>query len=703
MDYSLYYASKRETPEDRNNNYEQKYNSRRHRLERLVLAECIENKGRFLGDIEKIIEVICEEPTWSLPADDSDGKRFLGESAVTDFRTARTAWNLATADYWLGRKLSPSIRELIRETVEARFLLWYEAGIKQDDYQYIPWADSDRYRNADCHACLLGCAFALVDQVERRAVFLAATMINVDKYINTFHKDGFSPDGIHAWNEGFSAMVLIAEVVFQGTGGRTDMFTRPVYREASLYGLRMEIAPGVFEVIGDRWRGDRPITYPTAFISKRLGLGLTKLEEAAPFFGVGPGALYRVGVYCFPNSATQSAGKASREQAVKPPLETLRTEFPQSGVVILRPGARRNGKEMAVLLKGGGNDDVGNHSDVGSYVVTLRGGVPLCELGARYDRPGLTVEDRMESNLINSFGHPVPKIDGKLQNNGKGTYAALSSYETSNEVDTVKYDISQAYPWADAKDVRDLTRTFIYHRTGGKDVQNAGPATLTVVDTMRTRKFFTFENCLITFGPYKVVKESEDGLLYELVIGEGPQAVHVTVTNEVREYNADARKSEKLAKPMTFEAGQLDEPMPRDKKKPFRLSFAVDNPVNEITMTMTIRPALPAEQDLAKNDPGAVMRTYTSPIDAQEVVPPEMFVGRGGVEGGPLPGGMPPGFDPMEQVQDAINSLKKTSPDTLEDLRSMSDDEIKALLPMLGQGLSEEHYDPFIKMLREGT
>lgn len=713
VDYMRYYGSAVLSPDERNNDYEQKYERRRYRLERLVLAECIEDKGRFLADIEKTIQVLCGEPTWSTPAEDPGALKFKGESAITDYRIARTAWNLATADYWLGRKLSQPVRDLIRESVEARFLLWYEAGIKLDDYTFIPWADSESFRNADCHACVLGCAFALVEQVERRAVFMAASLINVENFVGTFHKDGYCPEGIHAWNEGFSALILIAEVAYQGTGGRTDMYIRSLFREAALFGLRMEIAPGVYEVVGDRRRGDRPITWPVAFASKRLGLGLEKLENEAPFFGVGPGPLYRVGVCCFPNSATQPDAKPTRAQTVKLPLETLRTEFPQTGIIILRPGSSRNGKQMAVQIKGGGNDDVGNHSDIGSYAITLQGSVPLCELGARFNRDGLKIEDPQLSNLVNSFGHPVPKIDGKLQKNGKGAYASLETYEKSNEVDTVKLDMIEAYEWANPKDVRDLTRTFIYARTGGKDVKNAGPATLTVVDTMRTRKYFSFENSLITFGPYKVVKESEDHSLYELVIGEGPQAIHVTVTNESREANVELRKTEKVAVPMIFEAGQIDEPMPHEKRKPFRLSFAFQHPVNEITMTTTIRPAVAAEQELAKNDPGPAMRIYTSPIDAQEVATPDLIAGMKmegmeGFPGGMPPGGMPLGFrppDPMENMDERLRAglegLKKTSPEAVSELKKLSDEEIKAMLPFFMQELTEEHYDAFIALLRK--
>ena len=84
------------------------------------MAECIENRGRFLPAIEAAIRAICGEKTWVMPAHDYGLTNFNGTAVTLDLRSTAVAWNLATARYWLGEKLCPEIRKLIRDELERR-------------------------------------------------------------------------------------------------------------------------------------------------------------------------------------------------------------------------------------------------------------------------------------------------------------------------------------------------------------------------------------------------------------------------------------------------------------------------------------------------------------------------------------------------------------------------------------------------------
>lgn len=57
---------------------------RHRRLKPLVVAECIENKGRFLPAIEQLVDALCAEKTWVLPAHDKDLRNFRGEQIIID-------------------------------------------------------------------------------------------------------------------------------------------------------------------------------------------------------------------------------------------------------------------------------------------------------------------------------------------------------------------------------------------------------------------------------------------------------------------------------------------------------------------------------------------------------------------------------------------------------------------------------------------
>ncbi len=670
---------------DINREYEEKYNQRRNRFYKLVLAECIENQGRFLPAIEEIMLVICSEPSWTVPWDDSNAQIFKHETKRIEHNTCRTGWNLATADYWLGKKLSPNIRELIRDTIEERLFSIFEEAIITDNYGLIPWANDANNWNADCHSAIVGAAQALIDSPERRANYLAAAETNVEKFLQIFSKDGYFPDGAWAWNNGYGSFILLAEVFYQSTGGRIDMFKRPNIKETALYGPRMEITPNVFVSFGDRWAGDRPFMAPTAFVSKRFQMGLTDIENRAPFFGVGPGSLYTIGIYCFSNSATQQKGEIGK--TVTPPLETFRDDFPLNGVMILRTGKKEK-NQIGVQLKGGNNDERGNHSDVGSYAIALGGGTPLTDVGSRFFRRGLVVKDRMDSNVYNSFGHPVPKIDDMLQRNGKGTVAPLLEREYTDDIDTLKFDLQYVYPWTEPKDLKELTRTFIYNRTG-KDTSTPGQARLTVVDRFHHKKPLSFENCIITLGPFKKLTEDLEATTIELIVGQGDQALLVTVTNEVTEIAGETNKFVKRPRTLEFEAGLIDESMPRTDKSPLRLSFSFDQPVDDATMTVTIQPAPKDKRDAAKSSPDEATRTYTSPIDDASYL--------SGIES----------EDPNEKYAKIINEIKQKSPVPLETLLRMTDEELKLQVerfkrvnPML-RAIPDSEIDAIIKAMRD--
>jgi len=686
--------------EEISNSYNDKFTRRRNRLFKLVLAECIENKGRFLAGIEEIILVLCSEPTWTIPWDDGEGKICTGASKRIDHYISQTAWNLATADYWLGKKLSPGIRDLIREKIDERIFSVFEEALITDDYGMIPWANDANLWNAYCHAAIIGTAQAMIDSPERRANYMAAAEMNVEKFLQIFSKDGYFPDGIWAWNQGYGSFIMLAEMFYQSTGGRIDLFKRPNIKETALYGPRMEVTPEVFVSFGDRWAGDRPDLAPTAFVSKRFQMGLTQIENRGPFFGVGPTDLFRVGIYCFPNSATQQKGEVGKTMA--PPLETLRDDFPPNGVTIFRTGKKEN-NQIGVQLKAGSNEERGNHNDVGTFAIGLGGGSPITDIGSRSFRRGLVVKDHMDSNTYNSFGHSVPKIDGMLQKNGKGTVGSRLENQYTDDVDTLKIDLQYVYDWAEPKDLKELTRTFIYDRTG-KGTSTPGQASLTVIDRLQNKKPLSFETCLMTIGPFKKLTEDPEATSIELIVGEGDQAVLVTVTNEVTERSETTNKFVKHARPLEFEAGALDETMPRTNNKlPIRLAFAFDRPVDDATMTVTIRPAPKNKRDLAKNDPDETTRTYTSPIDdmalTASATPTTGTMGttsRASVDG----------KDTTDKYAALINEIKQKAPVPLETLLRLSDEELKVqierfkrLNPNL-RSLTEKDIDAIIRRLR---
>ena len=77
--------------------YEKPYFRRTQMLRRLVVGECLENKGRFLPKIIECIDTICAERSWTMPAHDRDLSAFRGERMNVDLGGGERALSLASA------------------------------------------------------------------------------------------------------------------------------------------------------------------------------------------------------------------------------------------------------------------------------------------------------------------------------------------------------------------------------------------------------------------------------------------------------------------------------------------------------------------------------------------------------------------------------------------------------------------------------
>ena len=87
---------------------------RRNRLRDLVVAECVEGKGRFLDEIVNGIWLTCEESFWGVPAHLGAQKAGNGlpdaSEPIVDLFAAETGSLLAWTDYLLGPQLENSRR-----------------------------------------------------------------------------------------------------------------------------------------------------------------------------------------------------------------------------------------------------------------------------------------------------------------------------------------------------------------------------------------------------------------------------------------------------------------------------------------------------------------------------------------------------------------------------------------------------------------
>lgn len=522
------------------------------RLATLVLAECLEDRGRFLEAIDATVRATLEQKSWVLPAHDGSLAVFKGQVMEIDLAAAATGANLATLDWWLGEKLPSETRKGVARELERRIFQPFEGMVlRGKPRQY--WLAVTNNWNAVCLAGVTVAATTSIAERQRRALFVAAAEKYIQNFLDGFTPDGYCSEGLGYWNYGFGHFVLLAENVFQATGGKIDLFERPKVRQIAQFGHRLEIVPGVYPAFADCHVEARPDMPTEAFVSRRFGFGWKDVEQRGLLLASGPRRdLFAVGLLAFPNSASR---RPPAQAAEKP---EPRTWFADAGVLICRPAGDPQ-RCLGAALKGGHNAEHHNHNDVGSFVVALANHTPLLDPGAEVYTRRTFSGRRYESQVLNSFGHPVPRVAGQLQATGRQAAACVLKAEFTDQCDTLVLDLRSAYP---VKELHKLQRTFVFSRQGR--------GSLSITDEVLLASPAAFETALVTFDPWKQLGPGR------LMIGTGPSAVQVDI-------DAQGKKFE-------VRAEEIHEDLP-GKRVPVRIGIALAEPVTEAVVRLTIVPA----------------------------------------------------------------------------------------------------------------
>jgi len=518
----------------------------------LCVAECLENKGRFLPRLEELIAELCREGTWVVAVrkqqslDNWDGRR-----NTIDLNKAIRAWEMALAYHLLADQLQPATRQLIRDNLQRRVFTPYRAmlsGQQKPDF----WLSVTNNWNAVCLAGVTGAALTILEPRAERAFFVAAAEKHSRNFLRGFPADGYCTEGLSYWNFGFGEYVMLSEGIWQATEGKLDLLDVPNIGNIALFGARIEMAQGIYPAFADCLPTTRPNAFVMDFVSRRLRLGLDDWEQ--PATSSTSGALYRRMVGLFPNSASQTPPAAERVATLP-----ARHYFEHAGILVCRPGPGSQ-VQLAAAMKGGHNAEHHNHNDVGSFAVTMGFRSPILDLGAEVYTNRTFSSRRYESSILNSHGHPVPVVAGKLQETGRQARARVIRTDFTPTTDTLVLDLSLAY---DVPTLRRLERTFVYSREGN--------GSLTVTDQVEFASPQAFGTALTTLGTRRPETP------HSFVIQDREAALHVAIESSSQ---------------VIVKAEQVPEKL-RVKQLGTRIGIDMAAPALQCTITTRITPVMP--------------------------------------------------------------------------------------------------------------
>ncbi len=436
-------------------NYQNIWYDRREWLHDLVVAECMENKGRFLDPIADLIWAICEETSWTWPAHIGPQKAGTGlpnpDDQVVALFSAQTSNTLVLTSYLLGDKLdsvSPLIRSRIEREVDRRIL----TPFLTKEFGWMGYRDrarNDHPNNWNPWVCSNVLVSALLSEKneERRAKLVHKALECLDNFLTYYPSDGSCDEGPSYWGRAGASLFDCLEYLYGVTDGKIDYYDHSLIQEIGRFIYRAHIVDDYYVCVGDC---DAQINISNELIyryGKRIDdqnmqdLGAYDVDEQDLVKKVQRSTdLNRLLCLLFNGKELIEANPST------PPL--VRDVWLSNPNMQLMAARDKEGstKGLYVAAWGGHNAQSHNHNDVGNFIIFADGKPVVIDVG----RPTYTRQTfssrRYEIWAFQSEFHNLPTINGIEQENGRRFAAKDVSYDMDDSHAQLQMDITDAYP-----------------------------------------------------------------------------------------------------------------------------------------------------------------------------------------------------------------------------------------------------------------
>ncbi len=440
-------------------NYEAICFEKRRQMAAIVMAEIMEGKGRFMGDIIDGMGSFCEETWWGIPAHYPKAIP-LSEWQEVDLFNAETASLIVWTRYMLEKQFdafSPDLCQRIDREIERRILQpaverdywWKTAGMN-----WNPWICSNWL------ACILICE----KDEARKATAIAQIKKATQAFIDAYPEDGGCDEGPGYWDRAAASMFEIMRLLDFGT------VDQKVQRMAS-YAYKTYIGNDYCVCFADAHENKAVqqvnIVYPFG-----LWLNDQTMREFGAYLGRQKGVLTNPAALYDKSGNFPTLGRELfflrhiRDFIAELPCEPLLKDvwLPDLQIMTARRG------NLYVAMKGGNNGESHNHNDVGSFIVygSQESGVRSKEqLSPLFIDPAVGEytaktfsDDRYSIWTMQSQYHNLPQINGIDQKDGKEYAAKVVSHKDGQ----LTLDIAGAYPVEAA--VKSWKRTVLAMKSG---------------------------------------------------------------------------------------------------------------------------------------------------------------------------------------------------------------------------------------------
>jgi len=457
--------------------FEKVFFERRVMLQNLVLAECVEGKGRFLNAIANALSSICEESTWCLPAHVGAQKAGVGlpdiDEPIVDLFAGESAVSISWTLYLLGQeldKVSPQLRRRAQMELQRRILTpvldrddfgWMALNVTRPEHRpnnWTPWIS----------ASVLTTTLLCEPDTGRRVRTVHKMLRSLDGFLKFHPVDGSCDEGPGYWGRAGGSLLDCLDLLHSATGGKLDVYAEPLVQEIGRFIYRAYIAGDYFVPIGDcsaRFQPERGVVF-------RYGKCIDDPDlKALAAYGASVESLLDDTFMGRRLNEVFNAREILASAPASPPL--VREVWLGSADLQLMTARSRAGSTegLYVAAWGGHNAQSHNHNDVGNFLVFANGQPVFVDAGAPTYTAQTFSSKRYDHWAFQSAYHNLPTINGVMQSAGREFAARAVACETNDWIAQLQMDIAPAYP-ATAK-VKSWLRTVRFQRGQGVEITEA--------------------------------------------------------------------------------------------------------------------------------------------------------------------------------------------------------------------------------------
>jgi hypothetical protein len=442
---------------------------RREALIYLTLAECVENRGRFIDSIINGVWATCDEATWIISAH-NQMYPLLDETApqlpetterikiFVDIISGDVGSLMATVYYLVGTKMdnvSHSVNRRLLKNLDERILTPF---LINDDFPWMGAGRGFQYIN-NWTIWILSNVLAVtaltVTDAEKRARIIEKVLYYTDRFLAYFPDDGSYPEGSGYWMVACASLLYGLELIKGMTGGVLDFLAEEKIKALTMFICKMHIDGEMFVNYGDA-----DLKIPSASACRLYSM--SELSENIVLRQFAIAMHHKNDADLMPDQRHLAFAAVRELFAYKRLVNELPIDFPHlrdswynTVEVMCARETQGVSKGLYFSAKGGTAFDSHCHIDVGTFIIYSDGMPAVIDMGRGDYNFAAFGPERHKVKSISSEWHNVPFIRGHgqyLNMSNKGFsdaqfYRAKNvSYTADGILTELSMDLKDVYP-----------------------------------------------------------------------------------------------------------------------------------------------------------------------------------------------------------------------------------------------------------------